>query len=165
MKAIVSLGANLGDRTAALHTVLRLLDALPGTDLLRVSSFYETKAVGVEESQPDYINCVAELKSRFSPSVLLGMCLGIETARGRTRPGIKSPRLIDIDLLLCADDSGSMIKCDSWELTLPHPRMNERLFVLAPLKELFPDERVFGMDFSAAFEKCSGQSIRMLEEV
>jgi len=162
MKAIVSLGANLGEREAALNTALRLLDALPATRLLRVSSMYETEAVGVPDSQPDYLNCVAEVESRFSPEMLLGMCLGIETSLGRTRPGEKSPRLIDIDLLLCADESGEMIRHDSWELILPHPRMHERLFVLAPLKELFPDESVFGMDFSVAFSECSGQRIKPL---
>lgn len=161
MRALLSLGANLGDRRATLERATELLDRLPQTKVVRRSSFCETAAVGVPEPQPDYINCVVELETEFSPKVLMGMCLGIETALGRERPGEKSPRVVDIDVLMCGSGDESIIM-EERELTLPHPRMMERRFVLEPLAELYPEKRVFGLDFSENFEKTADQVVKKL---
>lgn len=154
MKAIVSLGANLGDRERTLREALDCLGALCKTRLTDVSSFYETEPVEVMDSQPEYLNCVAVLETELSPKALLGACLGIEAAKGRVRLGYKTARTLDIDLLLYEGYSS----CED-ELTVPHPRMMERAFVLVPLSELFPDGKALGTDFSASLEMLADQKV------
>ena len=90
-KAVIGLGGNLGDVERQLRLALEALDGLCGTKLLRVSPIYRTAAVEVTGSQPDYLNCVAEIETSLSPHALLGACLGIESALGRLREGVKSP--------------------------------------------------------------------------
>jgi len=160
MKAYISLGANLGDRMAALEEAVIALNRLPGTKVTARSSFYETEAVGVVGDQPDYLNMVIEVGTGFSPRALLGVCLGIEAAVGRERGEVdKAPRVLDMDVLLCGDDDNKMITSGDSELTLPHPRMFERAFVLVPLSEVLQGKMVFGRDFSKEFEKTSDQQI------
>lgn len=154
MKAVVSLGANLGDRKATLNAALAALDGLCRTKLVAASSFYATDPVEVKDVQPEYINCAAVLETELSPRALLGACLGIESAHGRVRLGEKTARTLDIDLLLCEGFSSA----DS-ELTVPHPRMMERAFVLIPMSELFPDGNALGLDFSEALERLSDQRV------
>ena len=163
MKAVLGLGANLGDRGEALRKALGFLNALPETRVTKCSGIYETAPVGVNGDQPDYLNCAAELETEFSPHVLLGMCLGIETALGRVRKGFKSPRTLDIDLLMCADGEKQILS-NTKELTLPHPLMLERAFVLVPLLEIYPDGMVFGTDIRPAIEKTAGQRIERTGE-
>ena len=159
MKAYISLGANLGDRSASLAQAVRAVDRLPGTKVTACSSLYETKAVGVVGEQPDYLNMVIEVETDFSPQALLGICMGIESVLGRERGDVdKAPRTIDMDILLCGED-GRMIESNTEELMLPHPRMLERAFVLVPLCELVSDKKVFGLDFTEEFEKTSNQQI------
>ena len=154
-KAILGLGGNLGDAAHNLRCALDALDTLCGTRVVRVSSFYRTEAVEVREPQPPYLNCVAEIETALSPNALLGACLGIESALGRFRLGYKSPRTIDIDLLLY---EGISMTTD--ELTLPHPRMLCRAFVLAPLKELFPDGNALGLAFGERLAAVADQRIQ-----
>ena len=162
MKAFISLGANLGDRMAALDAAAAALDRLPGTKVTAQSSTYETAAFGVTGEQPDYLNRVIIIETGFSPAALLGICMGVEAALGRERgEQDKAPRVIDMDVLLCGEN-GVMLTSDTAELILPHPRMLERAFVLQPLAELIPDKTVLGMDFSDEFEKTSGQEIHKL---
>lgn len=154
MKAVVSLGANLGDRKSTLNAALSALDGLCRTKLIAVSSFYATDPVEVADVQPEYINCAALLETDLSPRAFLGACLGIESAHGRVRLGEKTARTLDIDLLLYEGFSSE----DS-ELTVPHPRMAERAFVLVPLSELFPDGNALGLEFSDSLEKLSDQRV------
>ncbi len=154
MKAVVSLGANLGNREETLKEALDCLNALCKTSVLAVSSFYETEPVEVQDVQPEYINCAAVLETELSPKALLGACLGIEAAKGRVRLGFKTARTLDIDLLLYEGYS-----FDEEELTVPHPRMLERAFVLVPLSELFPEGEALGVEFSQALEKLSDQRV------
>ena len=130
--AWVGLGANLGDRTAALRTALAALAALPGTRLLRVSSLY--RSAPVDAGGPDYLNAVAEIATQLPPHDLLAALQAIERAAGRERPYRNAPRTLDLDILLYGD-----LRLDSATLMLPHPRMHERAFVLLPLAELAPD--------------------------
>jgi 2-amino-4-hydroxy-6-hydroxymethyldihydropteridine diphosphokinase len=130
--AWIGLGANLGDRTAALRTALAALAALPGTRLWRVSSLY--RSAPVDAGGPDYLNAVAEIATQLPPHDLLAALQAIEHAAGRERPYRNAPRTLDLDILLYGD-----LRLDTATLTLPHPRMHERAFVLLPLAELAPE--------------------------
>ncbi len=156
MKAILGLGGNLGDPYGHIRTALDAIDSLCGTKLLRVSEFYLTEAVEVSEPQPPYINCAAEIETRLSPNALLGACLGIESALGRKRPGFKSPRTVDIDLLLYEG-----VTMATEELTLPHPGILRRAFVLAPLSDLFPEGMALGLAFASALDEVADQKIEL----
>lgn len=141
MRAVLGLGGNLGDRTEYLHAALDALAHLPGTAVTAVSSIYETAPVGYAD-QPDFYNLVAVVETSLSPRALLGGCLGIEAALGRVRTFRNAPRVVDIDVLLIEGVTSS-----DPELTVPHPRMMERAFVLVPLRELFPDGVALGVPF------------------
>jgi len=130
--AWIGLGANLGDRTAALRTALAALAALPGTRLLRVSSLY--RSAPVDAGGPDYLNAVAEIATQLPPHDLLAALQAIERAAGRERPYRNAPRTLDLDILLYGD-----LRLDSATLMLPHPRLHDRAFVLLPLAELAPE--------------------------
>ena len=158
MKAILGLGGNIGDSRQNLRLALDALDALCGTKLLRTSDFYLTEAVEVTAPQPPYLNCVAEIETSLSPNALLGACLGIESVLGRVRVGYKSPRTVDIDLLLYEG-----VTMESDELTLPHPRLLHRAFVLVPLHELFPDGTALGLTFAPSLAEASDQKIERYE--
>jgi len=132
--AYVGLGSNLGDRAGYLLLAVRgMLDA--GLDVIRLSSVYETAPVE-NENQPAFLNMVAELRGSTlpSPEQLLARLLRIEYALGRTREVPMGPRTIDLDLLLVKDE-----QINSQFLTLPHPRLHLRRFVLIPLNELVPN--------------------------
>lgn len=147
MKAILCLGANLGDRGQAIEQALDSIARLPHTALLRRSTILETKPEGVIDRQPDYLNCVCEVDTELPPEALLGACFGIEAMAGRVRTGYKSARTLDIDLLLYEG-----LSSDSEFMTVPHPRMLERRFVLLPLSELYPDGKALGLDFGDALK-------------
>ena len=152
MKAVLCLGANLGDRGQAIEQALDAIDRLPYTRITARSTVLETRPEGVLEEQPDYLNCVCEVETGLCAEALLGACFGIEAAAGRVRKGYKSPRTLDIDLLLYEGRES-----DTEFLTLPHPRMLERRFVLLPLSELYPDGVALGLDFSHALTAVCGE--------
>ena len=160
-RAILGLGANLGEPEKTLRSAVECIKRLPRVTFIGSSSLYVTEPVETPDVQPDYINMIVEVEADCSPFTLLGMCLGIESAHMRRRPHAKAARTLDIDLLLCAGDNG-MITVGTEELTLPHPRAARRAFVLVPLAELYPNKRVFGWDFSQAMEECSDQKVYLL---
>ena len=129
--AYVALGANLGDAVASVHAALAWLGELPATRLVRRSSLYRTAPVGAPG--PDYINAVAELATCLTAPDLLAHLQHLERRGGRERLYRNAPRTLDLDLLLFG---GGRIASAS--LTVPHPRMNERAFVLVPLAEIAP---------------------------
>ena len=131
MKAYIGLGANLGDAERALADALQRLAALPSTRLVARSAVYRTAPI--DSSGPDYRNAVAELDTALSPLELLHALQAIEQAHGRERPYRNAPRTLDLDLLRYGD-----ARIDSPRLTVPHPRMMERAFVLVPLAEIAP---------------------------
>jgi len=131
MKAVVSLGANIGDPKASLDLAVALLRE--ATDVIAVSSYLQTKPVGGPE-QPDYLNAVAIVESELPAKDLLAVLNGIETVMGRTREIHWGPRVIDLDLI----QYGGLLVSDE-KLTLPHPRAHERRFVLAPWFEIEPE--------------------------
>lgn len=131
MKAVISLGANIGDAKANLDLAVGLLRE--ATEVLAVSSYLQTNPVGGPE-QPDYLNAVAIIESELPAKDLLAVLNGIETAMGRTREIHWGPRVIDLDLI----QYGGLLVNDE-KLTLPHPRAHERRFVLAPWFEIEPE--------------------------
>jgi 2-amino-4-hydroxy-6-hydroxymethyldihydropteridine diphosphokinase len=133
--AYIGLGSNLGDRAKYLSDAIADLAAL-GT-VGAVSSFYETSPVG-NLAQPEFLNAVAELRTELSPEDLMAELLRIERCHGRDRENAtpKGPRTLDLDLLACDD-----LVIDTALLTLPHPALAERAFVLVPLAEVAPQWR------------------------
>jgi len=148
--AYVALGANLGDARAAVAQALHDLGTLPRTQLLRASSLY--RSAPVDSSGPDYINAVAEIRTDLSPDELLAQLQRLEQAAGRERPWRNAPRTLDLDLLLYDE-----LRLDSATLTIPHPRMAERAFVLVPLAEIAPDRVT-----AAQLRAVAGQGISRL---
>lgn len=136
--AYLGLGANLGDPAANIRRALALLEEHPAIRVRRMAGLYETEPVGYAD-QPWFVNTAAEIETDLPPEKLLSACLDVEKQLGRVRGSDtekNGPRPIDIDILLYGDacyDKGDPI--------IPHPRMHERLFVLAPLAELIPDKR------------------------
>lgn len=132
-RAYVGLGANLGDRAATLARALELLGARAQIEIVAVSAFRETDPVGFLD-QPRFLNAAAAIDTSLSPEELLATLLDVERELGRTREGPRyGPRTIDLDLLLIEG-----VTVDEPGLTLPHPRLHERAFALAPLAELDP---------------------------
>ncbi len=131
-RAFVGLGSNLGDRRAFLQAAVEGLSQ--GGDLVAVSPLYETEPVGGPVGQGPYLNAVVELSTEDSPRALLNRCRAIEEAAGRVRAERWGPRTLDADVLYVEG-------CEVHEsdLTVPHPRLWERRFVLAPLADLAPD--------------------------
>ena len=159
-RAAVALGANLGDRLAALRTAAASLDALPDTRVTAYSPVYETDPVGYLD-QPAFLNAVLFVETALSPSALLGALLGIEAALGRRRTFRNAPRVIDLDLLVMEDGERRPVYSDTPELQLPHPRMRERAFVLAPLADLFPEGIACGLSFGEEWATLSRQGVRL----
>lgn len=130
-RVFVGLGANLGDARATVVWALQALRQLPGTRVVAASSLY--RSAPVEASGPDFINAVAELRTGLEPWALLVALQSLEHQQGRERPFRNAPRTLDLDLLLY----GGRVMQDI-SLTLPHPRLHQRAFVLLPLLELAP---------------------------
>ena len=130
-RVFVGLGANLGDAATTLRAAFDALARLPGTICVARSSLYRSGPGRVHG--PDFVNGVAELRTRMQPPVLLDALLQIEDRFGRERPFRHAPRTLDLDLLRYGDR-----RLDTPRLVLPHPRMHERAFVLIPLAEIAP---------------------------
>jgi 2-amino-4-hydroxy-6-hydroxymethyldihydropteridine diphosphokinase len=148
--AFIGLGANLGDALAAVRQALAWLGELPQTRVLQASRIY--RSAPVDAGGPDFFNAVAQVETRLTAPQLLAQLQALELRAGRERPYRNAPRTLDLDLLLYGD-----ARIASAALTVPHPRMRERAFVLLPLAELAP-ERVDARDLAAV----SGQRIAPL---
>jgi 2-amino-4-hydroxy-6-hydroxymethyldihydropteridine diphosphokinase len=144
MIAYVGVGANLGDARANVEDALVRLGALPATTLLRRSSAW--RSAPIDSSGDDYVNAVACIDTTLSPLDLLGALQEIELAHGRERPYRNAPRTLDLDLLLYNSEI-----IDLPGLTVPHPRMHERAFVLAPLLEIAPQIAIPGLGAASGF--------------
>ena len=134
--AYIGLGGNVGDVAGTLMQALRHLDRLPDIAVRRISNFTRTAPVGGPPDQPTYLNGVAEIKTHLPPQDLLVVLQDVERQLGRDRQTESrwGPRTCDLDILLIGD-----LVLDSETLTIPHPRMHERLFVLRPLATIAPD--------------------------
>lgn len=139
VRAYVALGANLGDAAAALRRAAQAIDSLPQTQVLQSSSLYKTAPLDTDADDAvaapgdDYLNAVVEVDTGLSAPDLLDQLQHIEQQAGRERPYRNAPRTLDLDLLLYGS-----ARMYSERLTLPHPRMTQRAFVLVPLAEIAP---------------------------
>lgn len=132
-RVFIGVGANLDDPETGVRRAIDALGQIPETRLVATSSLYRTAPVGYLD-QPDFVNAVAELETRLDPPVLLSQLLSIEQRFGRKRSTRNAPRTLDLDMLLYGDR-----QMQTKNLTLPHPRMAERAFVLVPLAEIAPE--------------------------
>ncbi|XHS76763.1 2-amino-4-hydroxy-6-hydroxymethyldihydropteridine diphosphokinase [Burkholderiaceae bacterium UC74_6] len=151
-EAFIGLGANLGDAAAALRSALDKLAHLPRTRLVQASSFYRTAPV--DAGGPDYLNAAARIETGLDPHALLDALQAIELDHGRERPYVNAPRTLDLDLLLYGEQHIA-----SARLTVPHPRMLERAFVLQPLLEIAPERR----DLQAHLAALADQRIERIQ--
>lgn len=154
--AYIGIGANLGDARANVLDAVERLGKLPGAALEAVSSLYRTAPI--DSSGDDYINAVARLSTSLPAQQLLEALFDIERAHGRERPYYNAPRTLDLDLLLYGDE-----QIATAALTVPHPRMHQRAFVLMPLLELAPAVVLPGLGPAAGFAAgVAGQGITSL---
>lgn len=154
--AYVGLGANLGDAAGTLRRAAAELAATPGISGLRLSHLYGTAPV--DSSGPDYVNAVVGLHTTLPPLDLLAVMQAIEQRHGRERPYRNAPRTLDLDLLLYGD-----LAIGLPGLTVPHPRMHMRAFVLRPLMDVAPDLALAQGGVTALLARCAGQDVRRLD--
>ncbi|HYD34344.1 MAG TPA: 2-amino-4-hydroxy-6-hydroxymethyldihydropteridine diphosphokinase [Methylophilaceae bacterium] len=158
-RAFIAIGSNLQQPRSQVEKAFEGLSELPQTQLIKRSSLYRTAPVGYD-NQPDFINAVAEVSTALGPLELMRALLELELAHGRERPFPNAPRVLDLDLLLYNDTI-----MDSPELTLPHPRMHTRGFVLLPLSEIAPNMVIpqHGKVAELA-QKCMDQGVEKLAD-
>jgi 2-amino-4-hydroxy-6-hydroxymethyldihydropteridine diphosphokinase len=150
----VGIGSNLADPVHQVSAALRELDVLPHTRLVKQSSLYRSAPVGHDE-QPDFVNAVAQLETALPAERLLAELHEIEARHGRTRSFPNAPRTLDLDLLLYGD---AVLALSA--LTVPHPRMHERAFVLKPLLEIAPQLRA---RYQASLDASAGQRVEKMD--
>ena len=156
--AYIALGANLGNAAATLEQAIQSINAAPQCSVIKTSSLYKTAPLETlpgHEAGGDYINAVVEVETSLTAPTLLQQLQQLEQAAGRERPHINAPRTLDLDLLLYG--SGSI---DSANLTVPHPRMWQRAFVLVPLAEIAP-----GLVSELRLHAVLGQKIVAFEDI
>jgi 2-amino-4-hydroxy-6-hydroxymethyldihydropteridine diphosphokinase len=158
-RAFIGLGSNLSDPGAQILKACAELGNLSQTRLLSCSSLYRSAPVGYAD-QPDFINAVAEIETGLEPLQLLQALLDLEHRHGRVREFRNAPRILDLDILLYGD-----LTCHEHGLTLPHPRMHERAFVLQPLQEIAPECIIAGQGrVGECLERCVDQRVERLGE-
>jgi 2-amino-4-hydroxy-6-hydroxymethyldihydropteridine diphosphokinase len=157
LACFIALGANLGDPVATVNAAIIALRQLPRTRFVAASSLYRTAPVGLRH-QPDFINAVVALDAVSPAPTLLDDLFDIEARFGRSRSVKNAPRTLDLDLLLYGDETS-----DDPLLTLPHPRLHERAFVLAPLAEIAPELFIPGRGaVRELLARCADQQIEKL---
>ena len=150
--AYIGLGANLGDAETTLRQAVDDICSIPGVEQLHLSPLYRTAPV--DSSGPDYLNAVAQLQTTLTAHQLLSALQDIEQLHGRLRPYRNAPRTLDLDVLLFGAE-----RIDEPTLTVPHPRMHERAFVLKPLHDLAPDLRLVQGTLLDLLALCAEQGI------
>ncbi len=156
--AYVGLGSNLADPKQQVTLALQALAKLPETTFLKASSLYQSDPMGPSD-QPDYINAVAALDTELSPITLLRELQALENQHQRVRQQHWGPRTLDLDLLLYADQTVALA-----DLTVPHPGLNERNFVIVPLSEIASDLRLpDGQLLADLFKQCSQRGLKRLD--
>ena len=158
--AFIGLGSNLDDPRSQLHSAFAAIAELPGTRLLMRSSLYRSAPLGYPD-QPDFVNAVAKISTQLAPRALLQALLQIEHHHGRERTFRNAPRILDLDILLYDD-----MQLHEHGLTIPHPQMHLRAFVLQPLLEIAPDARIPAVGSARdALQNCQDQTLERLADV
>jgi len=158
-EAVVGLGSNLGDKSGYLLEAVQAISRLPGTKITGISAIYASRPENESPDQEDYHNMAVKVDTGMSPMALLGACLGIEASMGRVRGAKGASRVIDLDVLLYEG-----VKNESFELSLPHPRLLQRAFVLLPLKELYPAGRAPGIFFDPYLKEMDTGGVQKLAQ-
>jgi 2-amino-4-hydroxy-6-hydroxymethyldihydropteridine diphosphokinase len=158
-RALIALGSNIGDKIATLRNAVEAIDRLPGTELRAKSSIYRTPPWG-KTDQDWFANAVIAVDTLLSPDEALDACLAIEAAMGRLRRERWGPRVIDLDLLTHGDH---VIRSE--RLTLPHPRIAERAFVMVPLMEVAPDLRLGGEPLATLLSRADATGIERIDRL
>lgn len=153
--AYIGLGANLGDARETVHAALRDLAAEPEIEIEKVARLYSSAPI--DSSGPNYVNTVAGIRTSLNPQQLLVCLQRIELRHGRERPYVNAPRTLDLDLLLYDD-----IRLDSPALTIPHPRMHLRAFVLQPLLDVAGDLQLAQGQIQTLLKQCKEQRLSPL---
>lgn len=156
MRALLGLGTNLGDREDNLARAFSGLEKMAKTKVLAISSIYETAPFDVLSEQSDYLNCCVLIDTDLEPLELLRRCLKLESDLGRVRLEYHGARTMDIDLLLCEN-----FKSDTPELTVPHPEILRRAFVMVPMSDIFPTHNALGLDFAQAYQDVDKSGVRL----
>lgn len=156
MRALLGVGTNLGNREENLAGAFSGLEQLPGTKVLAISNIYETEPFDVLSEQEDYLNCCVLIETDLEPIELLHRCLELEAKLGRVRREYHGARTMDIDLLVCEG-----VSSHTQELTLPHPGILERAFVMVPMSDIFPSHNALGLDFAEAYQAVDKSGVRL----
>lgn len=155
--AYIGLGANLGEAKKTLQDAIEIIKNTPGVVRVEVSPFYASDPV--DANGPVFVNAVARIQTSLAPLNLLDALQRIETHFGRDRPYRNAPRTLDLDLLLYDD-----LKIDTPRLTIPHPRMHQRAFVLQPLRDLMPSFNLADGSLQELLQSCEDQKIWPLQK-
>ena len=160
VRAYIGLGSNLGNPAAAVSAGIESLRRLPDSRVAQCSSLYRSAPVGIA-AQPDFVNAACALDTDLPAEQLMRLLLEIESRHGRRREGASGgPRTLDLDLLMYGD-----VRSEAPDVTLPHPRLHERAFVLYPLIEIAPALQVPGRGSVVELLRgCSGQTVERLRE-
>ncbi len=156
--AYIGIGTNMGDRMANLREALERLRKSPDCRVRMISKVYETAPIGYTE-QDSFLNIALELETEFSPEELLAFTASIETEMGRKRLIHWGPRVIDLDILIFQG-----VRMDTEKLSIPHPRITERAFVMVPLLEIGPELELEGTKLKQYLEKIEDQKINIWPE-
>lgn len=156
-RALIALGSNIGDKVATLRNAVEAIDRLPGTEVTAKSAIYRTPPWG-KTDQDWFANAVVAVDTALTPDEALDACLAIEAAMGRLRRERWGPRVIDLDLLTHGD---SIIRSE--RLTLPHPRIAERAFVLIPLSDVAPDFALVGEPIATLIARLDAAGIERID--
>lgn len=143
----IGIGSNLGDRAGNIHQAANALDATAGIGVSKMAPLYETEPWG-NTDQPEFLNTCLKAQTTLSPLEVLSACLGIEEAMGRERVEKWGPRIIDLDVLVYGDQT-----IEQPGLTVPHPHIADRAFVLLPLADIWPNARIDGRAISELAER------------
>lgn len=158
-RAFIGLGSNMVNPSSQVRQAMQLIDQLPETRVLARSSLYRSAPVGYLE-QPDFINAVVQVETALAPNALLQALLALEQQQGRTREFLNSPRTLDLDVLLYDD-----LQHHEHGLTVPHPQMHKRAFVLLPLLEIAPECLIPGVGSARqAMGQCGDQQLERLPD-
>ena len=151
-RALIGLGANLGQARETLERALEALKNTPGIEAIEVAPFYGSDPVDAQG--PTFVNTVARIQTHLAPLALLDVLQGLERAHGRERPFRNAPRTLDLDLLWYEE-----VAMETARLTLPHPRMHMRAFVLKPLNDLIPELVLKQGNIAQLLAQCSDQKL------
>lgn len=153
-EAVLGLGSNIENRELYLSEAISLIEQMNDTEIQKLSNIYETKPFDVQSRQQDYLNCCVLIRTGLSPLRLLEECQKIEEKLLRVRTEYHGPRTIDVDILLYEGFSS-----DAKELTVPHPGIRERAFVMVPLSDLFHAYEGLGFDFREAYDRADKSEV------